>query len=86
MSFKNSFRVGYFSNSPKKAEVVVTEFCFCTPRIIIHKCFASITTATPIGFSAFFIASKICVVNLSYTCNLLEKTSTTLAILLKPVI
>ena len=25
----------------------MTEFCFSTPRIIMQRCFASITTATP---------------------------------------
>src|SRR6185312_16891086 len=38
----NSCLVVCFSNSPKNAEVVVTEFCFWTPRIIMHKCSASI--------------------------------------------
>ena len=47
IKFRNSVRVSAFLNSPTNADVVVTEFCFCTPRIIIHKCMASITTATP---------------------------------------
>ena len=36
INFKNSFRVSIFSKVPRKPEVVVREFCFCTPRIIIH--------------------------------------------------
>ncbi len=36
-------------NTPVNADVVVTEFCFCTPLICMHVCCASITTATPIG-------------------------------------
>src|SRR6056297_4261430 len=36
ISFKNSFLVSCFSNCPLNPEVVVTEFCFCTPRIIMH--------------------------------------------------
>ena len=43
----------------------ITEFCFCTPRIIIQRCLASITTATPIGFRDSLIALRICVVSLS---------------------
>ena len=38
--------------TPVNAEVVVIEFCFCTPRICMHMCPASITTATPSGLSA----------------------------------
>ncbi len=30
----------------------MTEFCFSTPRIIMQRCFASITTATPDGWRA----------------------------------
>ena len=33
------------------SDVVVTLFCFCTPLIIIHRCCASMTTATPSGCS-----------------------------------
>ncbi len=42
----------------------MTEFCFSTPRIIMQRCFASITTATPRGCSACISASAICVVRL----------------------
>ena len=33
------------------------EFCFSTPRIIMQRCFASITTATPDGWSEPMSAS-----------------------------
>ena len=32
-------------------EVTATEFCFSTPRIIMQKCMASMTTPTPWGWS-----------------------------------
>ena len=34
---------------PRSALVTVREFCFSTPRIIMQKCAASITTPTPVG-------------------------------------
>lgn len=37
INLTNSLRVSFFSNSPQKAEVVVTEFCFWTPLIIIQR-------------------------------------------------
>ena len=36
-------------NSPRTAEVTVTEPGFLTPRIVMQKCSASITTKTPRG-------------------------------------
>ena len=33
------------------ALVTVFEFCFSTPRIIMHRCAASMTTPTPCGSS-----------------------------------
>ncbi len=81
----NSSRVASFSNAPLKSEVVVTEFCFCTPRIIMHMCWASMTTATPRGLSVFCIQFFMSFVSLSCTWSLLEKASTTRAILLSPV-
>ena len=32
-------------------EVTIEEFCFSTPRICMHMCFASTTTITPKGFN-----------------------------------
>lgn len=35
---RNSSRVIWFSrNDPRMADVIVFEFCFCTPRIIMHR-------------------------------------------------
>ena len=48
----NSFLVLSLSKAPVKEEVVVKEFCFWIPRICIHMCCASITTATPSGLNA----------------------------------
>ena len=49
-SERNSERVRASSlKQPSKQEVFMTEFCFSTPRIIMQRCFASTTTATPDG-------------------------------------
>lgn len=45
-------------------------------------CCASITTATPRGLRVFWMQFFMSFVNLSCTCSLLEKASTTRAILL----
>ena len=37
---------------PRRHEVVASEFCFSTPRIIMQRCWASITTPTPEGWIA----------------------------------
>ena len=47
---RNSSRVFASSrNDPSSALVIVFEFCFSTPRIIMQRCIASITTPTPRG-------------------------------------
>ena len=46
----NSARVFSVLNSPVNAEVVAIECCFWMPRMTMHMCCASITTATPSGF------------------------------------
>lgn len=87
MSCTNSSRVLLsLRKAPVNAEVVVTLFCFSTPRICIHMCAASITTATPRGCRVEWIHSSICRVSRSCTCSRLENASTTRAILLSPVI
>ena len=86
IKFINSSRVSGRLKAPVKSLVVVSECCFCTPLICMHRCSASITTITPKGLSVFWIHSFICVVIRSCTCNLRAKTSTTRAILLSPVI
>ena len=64
--FKNSDRVlTSVRNVPSIELVVASEFCFSTPRIIMHKWEASMTTATPRGFKVSLIASRIWVVNRS---------------------
>src|SRR5690606_30265635 len=86
ISLRNSLRVEFLWNSPSNAEVVVIEFCFCTPRIIMQRCCASITTATPRGLRVSLIAFMISTVRRSCTWSLLAYTSTTRASLLRPVI
>ncbi len=45
---RNSIRVlQELRKAPSITEVFITEFCFSTPRIIMHMCLASMTTATP---------------------------------------
>ena len=83
---RNSFRVSVSLNPPLNPEVVVVEFCFWTPRIIIYIWDVSITIATPFGFKVLLIQSKICSVSRSWTWSLREKTSTILGSLLKPTI
>src|ERR1700710_2730374 len=84
IKFKNSVRVFSFKNSPVKADVVVTEFCFCTPRILIQRWRHSITTPTPHGLRVSCIQSRISLVRRSCTCRRRAYTSTTLGILLNP--
>lgn len=51
MRVRNSLRVLTSSRkTPSMALVVATEFCFSTPRIIMQRCRASMTTPTPSGF------------------------------------
>ena len=52
---RNSSRVcGCERKFPSMHDVVIIEFCFCTPRIIMHICCASITTPTPCASMAVF--------------------------------
>jgi len=53
MSVRNSVRVATERRKlPSTAEVVIIEFCFSTPRIIMQRCCASMTTPTPSAFTA----------------------------------
>ena len=63
----------------------MTEFCFSTPRIIMQRCFASTTTATPAGCRAFISASAIWMVRCSWICRRRAKTSTIRATLESPI-
>ena len=70
---------------PVKAEVVVDDSCFSTPRICMHMWLASITTATPSGCSASWMQSRIYTVSRSCTCRRRAKHSTTRATFDSPV-
>ncbi len=52
----------------------MSEFCFCTPRIIMHRCCASMTTPTPSALIESLIALAICCVSLSWICSRLTLT------------
>ena len=69
---------------PRSALVTVREFCFSTPRIIMQKCAASMTTPTPVGCSTSMIASAIWSVSRSWTWSRRAKTSTMRATLDRP--
>ena len=59
-SRRNSCRVmGQSRNDPLMALVTVREFCRSTPRIIMQRCCASMTTPTPRGSIASMTASAI---------------------------
>ncbi len=51
-SDRNSARVSFWRKQPTIALVTVDECCFSMPRIIMHRCRASITTPTPCGAMA----------------------------------
>ena len=57
-------------------DVTATEFCFSTPRIIMQKCTASITTPTPRGSIASWIVSAIWTVSRSWTWSRRANMST----------
>src|SRR4030095_10724780 len=66
MSVMNSSRVLEFVwKAPRMALVTTVEFCFSMPRIRMHRCSASVTTATPSGASWRSIVSAISVVSRS---------------------
>ena len=67
------------------ALVTANEFCFCTPRIDMHRCVASMTTATPTGEIFSLIVSAIWLVRRSCTCSRRANTSTSRGILLNPI-
>ena len=65
-------------------EVVIIEFCFSTPRIIIQRWRASMITPTPSASIASRIASATCSVRRSWICNRRANISTSRASLLNP--
>lgn len=64
--------------------MIVREFCFSTPRIIMQKCAASTITPTSLGARASTNASAIWSVSRSWTCSRRANTSTTLATFERP--
>ena len=72
-------------NAPSIALVTANEFCFSTPRIDMHRCVASITTATPSGAIFSLMVSAISLVSRSCTWSRRLNTSTIRGILLRPM-
>ena len=67
---RNSRRVASFClKAPVMRLVTVTELGFITPRVVMHWCRASITTATPRGSSTRSMVSAICTVSFSWICS-----------------
>src|SRR2546430_6367755 len=84
-SRRNSSRVfASCSSAPRKALVTVLEFCFSTPRIIMQRWYASITTPTPRGSSTSMSASATWSVRRSCTWSRRANTSITRGILERP--
>src|SRR5262249_13290763 len=68
MMGRNSRRVsGFLRNSPSIVDVTMVTPGLCTPRVVMHWCGDSITTATPLGSSTFLIQLAICAFNFSCT-------------------
>src|SRR5436309_12639229 len=82
---RNSSRVfASWSSAPRSALVTVFEFCFSTPRIIMQRWYASITTPTPKGSSTSMSASATWSVSRSWTWSRRANTSITRGILESP--
>src|SRR5262245_59581341 len=83
---RNSLRVFWFSlNAPSIELVTAIECCFSTPRMIMHKCWASMTTATPFGLTLYWMVSATSFVSRSCTCKRRANMSTSRGILLSPM-
>src|SRR3970282_1659973 len=68
ISVMNSLRVSWrVRKAPSNVLVMIIEFCFSTPRILMHKCSASMTTATPRGSSFSMMILAIWLVSRSWT-------------------
>src|SRR5260221_8476676 len=84
-SRRNSSRVfASWSSAPRRALVTSLEFCFSTPRIIMQRWYASITTPTPRGSSTSISASATWSVSRSWTCSRRANTSITRGIFERP--
>ncbi len=85
MSDMNSARVaGLRWKTPRMALVTVMLPGFWTPRIVIHKCDAEMTTATPAGSSVVMIASASWLVRRSCSCGRRANISTARASFERP--
>ncbi|KAG1576907.1 hypothetical protein G6F46_015850 [Rhizopus delemar] len=60
------------------------EFCFSTPRIIMHMCWASMTTPTPAAPVTVWTAAAIWRLRFSWICRRRAYISTMRATLDKP--
>ena len=69
---------------PSTALVLITEFCFSTPRIVMHRCWHSITTPTPSAPVSSRTARAMSLVSRSWICSRAARQSTIRAILLTP--
>src|SRR5690606_37909984 len=84
-SERNSSRVARCSRKmPSTEEVTMVEFCFSTPRIIIHRCRASIITPTPLAPTSSMTTREISSVRRSCSCRRRAYMSTSRASLLTP--
>ena len=81
-----SARVAGWCMMPRTAEVIVRAPALRTPRMVMQRCSASITTITPRASRISTSASATWVVSRSCTCGRLAKTSTSRASLDRPVI
>ena len=71
MRLRNSFLVlAELRKIPEKAEVVVMALDFWTPRMDMQVWWASMTTATPRGWSDSSMQLRIWTVSLSWTWSL----------------
>src|SRR5690606_33400484 len=67
---RNSRRVrGSSRKAPSMRLVTMFTPVLCTPRVLMHSCAASITTATPRGFRTSCSVLAICAVSFSWICR-----------------
>ena len=68
MKRRNSERVRPSSrNAPSMLEVTMLTPRLCTPRVVMHSCAPTTTTATPCGCSTSWMVRAICAVIFSCT-------------------
>src|SRR5215469_3954282 len=86
ISDRNSERVSSsLRKQPSMEEVTASECCFSTPRIIMQRWRASMTTPTPWGSMTFWMVSAIWVVRRSWIWRRRENSSMRRGILLRPM-